>query len=80
LSNFYKKIRENYGLSQARFAKLIGVTVTAVSHWENGISKPSYSSRMLMVIPPNILLKAHDDIEDHPELSNPKSLKNRWNR
>ncbi len=36
-----KKIREEMGLSQERFAALIGATSTTVNRWELGKAKPS---------------------------------------
>ena len=35
-----KAVRESLGMSQAAFARDIGVTVVQVSRWENGHSAP----------------------------------------
>lgn len=34
-------IRKMYGISQERFAALLGTTVVTVNRWENGKTKPS---------------------------------------
>ena len=36
-----KKLRELSGLTQVRFAELLGVSYTSVNRWENGQSRPS---------------------------------------
>lgn len=41
LSDKIRKIRENRGLSQARFGKRIGVSSKSISAYETGRSKPS---------------------------------------
>lgn len=35
-----KKVRENTGLSQATFAKLVGVSPVLVRHWEQSVRTP----------------------------------------
>ena len=43
-------IRENTGLSQARFAELLGVSVRTLQEWEQGRRKPSGAARTLLLI------------------------------
>ncbi|MBI2304643.1 MAG: helix-turn-helix domain-containing protein [Chloroflexi bacterium] len=39
-SNRIKKLRLEYGLSQERFARLLGVSLQTVRRWESGLSRP----------------------------------------
>jgi len=39
-----KELRENAKLSQAKFAKEIGVSQSTVGMWENGKNKPEYET------------------------------------
>lgn len=53
-------IREKTGLSQARFAELLGVSVRTLQDWEQGRRAPSGAARTLLLIAdryPEILLK-----------------------
>lgn len=34
-------LRKSLGMTQAKFAEAIGGTVTSVSRWETGVTKPS---------------------------------------
>ena len=43
-------IREKTGLSQARFAELLGVSVRTLQEWEQGRRKPSGAARTLLLI------------------------------
>jgi putative transcriptional regulator len=43
-------IRERTGLSQARFAELLGVSVRTLQEWEQGRRAPSGAARTLLVI------------------------------
>ncbi len=52
-------IREKTGLSQARFAQLLGVSVRTLQDWEQGRRAPSGAARTLLVVAnknPRILL------------------------
>jgi putative transcriptional regulator len=54
------KIREKTGLSQARFAELLGVSVRTLQDWELGRRAPSGAARTLLLIAdrdPKALLK-----------------------
>lgn len=43
-------IREKTGLSQARFAQLLGVSVRTLQDWEQGRRAPSGAARTLLII------------------------------
>ena len=44
------KVREKTGLSQARFAELLGVSVRTLQDWEQGRRAPSGAARTLIMI------------------------------
>lgn len=53
-------IRKKTGLSQARFAELLGVSVRTLQDWEQGRRAPSGAARTLLMIAdqdPNALLR-----------------------
>jgi len=53
-------IREKTGLSQSRFAALLGVSVRTLQDWEQGRRAPSGAARTLLVIAdrnPRVLLE-----------------------
>ena len=55
------RIREKTGLSQPRFAALLGVSVRTLQEWEQGRRAPSGPARMLLAIAhknPRALLEA----------------------
>ena len=43
-------IRESTGLSQSRFAQLLGVSVRTLQEWEQGRPAPSGAARSLLII------------------------------
>jgi putative transcriptional regulator len=43
-------VREKTGLSQARFAELLGVSVRTLQEWEQGRRAPSGAARTLLLI------------------------------
>ena len=43
-------VRERTGLSQSRFAKLLGVSVRTLQEWEQGRRAPSGAARTLLLI------------------------------
>ena len=43
-----KKIREQYGLSQDKFATLMGISVATLRNWEQGRRKPEGPARVLL--------------------------------
>ena len=44
------RIREKTGLSQARFAELLGVSVRTLQDWEQGRRAPSGAARTLLLV------------------------------
>jgi putative transcriptional regulator len=49
-------LREKYGLSQSKFAVLMGISVGTLRNWEQGRRKPEGSARVLLKV-----------VERHPE-------------
>ena len=43
-----QKIREQYGLSQDKFAALMGISVATLRNWEQGRRKPEGAARVLL--------------------------------
>jgi len=43
-----QKIRERYGLSQDKFACLMGISVATLRNWEQGRRKPEGAARVLL--------------------------------
>ena len=43
-----RKIREHYGLSQDKFASLMGISVATLRNWEQGRRKPEGPARVLL--------------------------------
>jgi putative transcriptional regulator len=41
-------IRKKYGLSQEKFATLLGISVSTLRNWEQGRRKPEGSARVLL--------------------------------
>jgi putative transcriptional regulator len=41
-------VRERYGLSQAKFAALMGISVATLRNWEQGRRQPEGSARVLL--------------------------------
>jgi putative transcriptional regulator len=44
------KVREKTGLSQQRFAELLGISVRTLQDWEQGRRAPSGAARTLLLI------------------------------
>ena len=44
------RIRDRTGLSQARFAQLLGVSVRTLQDWEQGRRSPSGAARTLLIV------------------------------
>ena len=49
-------LREKHGLSQSRFAALMGISVGTLRNWEQGRRKPEGSARVLLRV-----------VDKHPE-------------
>jgi putative transcriptional regulator len=45
-----RSLRESYGLSQPKFAALLGISVGTLRNWEQGRRKPEGSARVLLRI------------------------------
>ncbi len=45
-----QSIRKRYGLSQEKFAKLLGISVSTLRNWEQGKRKPEGTARVLLHI------------------------------
>lgn len=45
-----RKIREQYGLSQDKFARLMGISAATLRNWEQGRRKPEGPARILLMI------------------------------
>jgi putative transcriptional regulator len=45
-----RSVREKYGLSQSRFAALMGISVGTLRNWEQGRRKPEGSARVLLQV------------------------------
>jgi putative transcriptional regulator len=53
--------REKFGLSQSRFAALLGISVRTLHHWEQGSRTPSGAAQVLLRVAaqhPEVLLEA----------------------
>jgi len=65
-------IREATGLSQARFAQLLGVSARTLQEWEQGRRAPSGAARTLLLIArrnPEVLLDVARDSTGHASRS-----------
>ena len=54
-----KKLRNNYGLSQDKFATLMGISVSTLRNWEQGRRKPEGPAKVLLMVAakhPEVLL------------------------
>ena len=52
-----KALRAKLGLSQSQFARALGLSISAVRHWEQGVRTPDGATSKLLRI-----------LERHPEL------------
>ena len=43
-----RSIREHYGLSQGKFASLMGISVATLRNWEQGRRKPEGAAQVLL--------------------------------
>jgi putative transcriptional regulator len=51
-----RNLREKHGLSQSKFAAMMGISVGTLRNWEQGRRKPEGSARVLLKV-----------VEKHPE-------------
>ncbi|MEK6590479.1 MAG: helix-turn-helix domain-containing protein [Nitrospinota bacterium] len=45
-----RKLREQYGLSQDKFATLMGISAATLRNWEQGRRKPEGPARVLLMV------------------------------
>lgn len=45
-----RAVREKYGLSQIKFAELLGISVATLRNWEQGRRKPEGPARILLSV------------------------------
>ena len=60
-SRSFATARHKLGLSQPQFAKLLGISVRTLHHWEHGTRRPSGAARVLLRVAvqnPEAVLKA----------------------
>ena len=48
-----KQIRERLGLSQSKFAKLLGISTSTLQNWEQGRRKPEGPAKVLLNVAAN---------------------------
>ena len=71
-------LREQFGLSQAKFANLVGISVGTLRNWEQGRRKPEGPARVLLrvaALHPEALLdisREHSTKTDRPTRTTPK--------
>lgn len=59
-----RRIRESYGLSQDKFASLLGISVATLRNWEQGRRKPEGPARVLLRVAsehPEAILGEHKE-------------------
>ena len=64
-----RKLREEYGLSQPKFAALMGISVGTVRNWEQGRRRPEGSARVLLRVlskHPKAVLDVVNDLPEEP--------------
>ena len=61
LMNKFKKIRKEKKLTQKEFAGLLGITITALSRYENNKRHPGESRILLMTLSPEALKEARKE-------------------
>jgi putative transcriptional regulator len=45
-----RAVRDGYGLSQSRFAALMGISIATLRNWEQGRRRPEGSARVLLEV------------------------------
>jgi putative transcriptional regulator len=45
-----RRVREDFGLTQTRFAALMGISVATLRNWEQGRRRPEGSARVLLEV------------------------------
>lgn len=66
--SIFKQIRERINLSQEEFARLLGVTVTTLSRWEQGKHEPTLTLKQIKTLA--VLFKGLGlEMTDLPEMN-----------
>ncbi len=64
-----RALRERFGLSQPKFAALVGVSVATLRNWEQGRRRPEGSARVLLRVverhPEAVLAVVRESLEGH---------------
>jgi putative transcriptional regulator len=71
-----RAIRRRYGLSQAKFAALMGISPATLRNWEQGRRKPEGSARVLLRVVdchPKAVLDAVAGAPPNPSLERPRA-------
>jgi putative transcriptional regulator len=68
-----KKIRDQYGLSQDKFAILMGISTATLRNWEQGRRKPEGPTRVLL----QVAAKHPDALLDLARVRNPRKKSQR---
>ncbi len=55
-----KEIRSNLGLTQEKFARMLGISISTLQNWEQGRRKPEGSAKILL----NVAAKHPDAVLD----------------
>ena len=68
-----RSIRDRYGLSQPKFANMIGISVSTLRNWEQGRRKPEGAARILLLVaskyPEAVLEVVHQSSKSTPRKS-----------
>jgi putative transcriptional regulator len=62
-----RNLREIHGLSQSKFAALMGISVGTLRNWEQGRRKPEGSARVLLKVVERHPEAVFDVVSDAPE-------------
>jgi putative transcriptional regulator len=67
-----RALRESYGLSQAKFAALMGISAGTLRNWEQGRRRPEGSARVLLRVVerhPQAVLEVVTGVPSNPRLA-----------
>lgn len=60
-----RALREKYGLSQSRFAALMGISTATLQNWEQGRRRPEGSARVLLEVVAKHPEAVLDSVQNH---------------
>jgi putative transcriptional regulator len=60
------QIRKSYGLSQKKFASLLGISLATLRNWEQGRRKPEGAARVLLFVAAKHPEAVLDSVRDVP--------------